>query len=152
MYTGGLKKPNAVWISRKTDYSNFELDELYSFLERKSRTEDGENTYICTMISRFPRQIVAFDVTNHRTEYLFQGMADRVNPAEKYHTGGLLTYSAVNSPGRHNQNSEDKSDTHNVESINADLRRYIPGLRRKSRCFYRSKETLLAVLWVFIEA
>ena len=71
MYIGGEKKPGTVWISQRTDYSDFELDELYSFLGRKSRTEDGENTYICTMISRLPRQIVAFDIANRRTEYLF---------------------------------------------------------------------------------
>ena len=131
---------------------DFELDELYSFLQRKSRTENGENVYICTMISRCPRQIVAFDVDNHRTDELFQDMVDSVNPAERYHTDGLRTYGEVSFPGWHNQNCEDKSDTHNVESINSDLRHSIPGLRRKSRCFYRSKETLIAVLWVFIEA
>ena len=142
-----------MWISQKTDYSDFELDELYTFLERKSRSEEGENTYVCTMISRNPRQITAFDVDNYRTEELFQGMVDSVNPAENYHSDGFRTYGEVDFfPGRHNQNSIDKSDTHNVESINADLRHHIPGLRRKSRCFYRSKETLKAVLWVFIEA
>jgi len=46
-----IKKPNEAWISRRTDFSDFELDELYTFIERKSRTEEGENTYICTMIS-----------------------------------------------------------------------------------------------------
>jgi IS1 family transposase len=141
-----------VWISKKTDYSNFELDEIYTFLERKSRTEEGENTYICTIISRYPRQIVKFDVDNHRTAEMIQGMVDSVNAAETYHTDGLKTYADVDYPGRHNQNSEDKSDTHNVESINADLRHHIPGLRRRSRCFYRSKETLVSVLYVFIEA
>jgi IS1 family transposase len=104
------------------------------------------------MISRKPRQIVAFDVDKRRTEKLFQDMVDSVEAAETYHTDGLKTYGAVNFPGRHNQNCEDKSDTHNIESINADLRHHIPGLRRKSRCFYRSKETLEAVLSVFIDA
>ena len=74
-------------------------------------------------------------------------MVDSVNPAGKYHTDGLGTYGEVDFPSRHNQNSEDKSDTHNVESINADLRHYIPRLRRRSRCFYRSKDTLVAVLY-----
>ena len=142
-----------MWISRRTDFSDFELDELYTFIERKSRTEEGENTYICTMISRNPRQIVSFAVDNHRSEELFQGMVNGVNPAGTYHTDGLQTYGEVDYyPGRHNQNSCDKSDTHNVESINADLRNHIPGLRRKSRCFYRTLETLRAVLSVFVDA
>jgi hypothetical protein len=46
----------------------------------------------------------------------------------------------------------DKRDTHTIESINADLRHYISGLARRSRCFYRSLETLQAVLEVFIDA
>jgi IS1 family transposase len=41
---------------------------------------------------------------------------------------------------------------HNVESVNADLRHYIAGLRRKSRCFFRSLETMRAVLTVLINA
>jgi IS1 family transposase len=45
-----------------------------------------------------------------------------------------------------------KRDTHNVESVNADLRHYIPGLARRSRCFFRSLKTFQAVLKVFIDA
>ena len=43
-------------------------------------------------------------------------------------------------------------DTHNAESINADLRHYIPVLARRSRCFSRSLETLQAVVEVFVDA
>ena len=45
-----------------------------------------------------------------------------------------------------------KSDTFTVESVNADLRHYIPILRRRSRCFPRKLETLKAVLTVFADA
>ena len=45
-----------------------------------------------------------------------------------------------------------KADTHNIESSNADLRHYIAGLARRSRTFFRSQETLEAVLAVFIDA
>ena len=132
-----------MWISRATDFSDFELDELYTFIKRKSSTDEGENTYICTIVSRMSRQIVSFAVDSRRSKELFQGMANSVNPAGTYHTDGLQTYGEVDYyPGRHNQNSCDKRDTHNVESINADLRNHIPGLRRKSRCFYRTLETL----------
>ena len=50
------------------------------------------------------------------------------------------------------KNIFDKEDTHNVESINADLRHYIHGLHRRSRCFYRTLETFNAVLWLFVNA
>ena len=39
-----------------------ELDELYWFVGKKSKTETRENTYIMTMVSRKPRQIVGYDV------------------------------------------------------------------------------------------
>lgn len=45
-----------------------------------------------------------------------------------------------------------KNDTFTVEGVNADLRHYIPTLRRRSRCFPRKLDTLLAVLEVFAEA
>ena len=49
------------------------------------------------------------------------------------------------------RNVLDKKDTHNVESINADLRYYIPVLARTSRCFARKIETLYAVVDVFVD-
>jgi hypothetical protein len=55
-------------------------------------------------------------------------------------------------PGRHIQNSRDKSDTFTVEGVNADLRHYIPVLARRSRCFARNLETLRAVIDVFVDA
>ena len=54
--------------------------------------------------------------------------------------------------GRHRRNIRDKKDTHNIESTNADLRHYLAGLARRSRTFYRSDETLLAVMGVFVNA
>ncbi|MBO5105129.1 MAG: hypothetical protein J6B74_08735 [Ruminococcus sp.] len=46
----------------------------------------------------------------------------------------------------------DKKDTHNIKSINADLRHYIPALRQRSRCFPRSLDTLKAVFLFFVSA
>ena len=39
-----------------------ELDELYWFIGKKAKTETRENTYVMTMVSRSPRQIVGYDV------------------------------------------------------------------------------------------
>jgi len=55
-------------------------------------------------------------------------------------------------PGHHVRNIYNKNDTFTVESVNPDLRHYIPILRRRSRCFPRKLETLQAVLEVFAEA
>ena len=72
--------------------------------------------------------------------------------ADFYRTDGYFGYLDVVFPGDHVRNVHDKRDTHNVESINADLRTYIPVLARRSRCFLRKLETLRAVLEVFVDA
>ena len=66
-------------------------------------------------------------------------------------TLGILGYIDVVYPGRHIRNVRDKKNTHNVESINANLRHYIPVLARRSRCLSRKIETLYAVVAVFID-
>ena len=84
--------------------------------------------------------------------YRLQGLVDNAPEAENYSTDGNLSYLDVIFPGKHIRNIRDKRDTHIIESINADLRHYISGLARRSRCFYRSLDTLRAVLTVFIDA
>lgn len=105
-----------------------------------------------TMISREPRQIISFDVQFDKSAFRLQGVVDNAEYAETYCTDGYLGYLDVVFPGKHIRNVRDKRDTHISESINADLRHYISGLARRNRCFYRSIETLRAVLEVFIDA
>ena len=105
-----------------------------------------------TMISREPRQIVGFDVQFDKGAFRLQGIVDNGPEAENYSTDGNMSYLDVVFPGKHIRNVRDKRDTHIIESVNADLRHYISGLARRSRCFYRSLETLQAVLEVFIDA
>ena len=141
-----------MWISEQTFHSVFELDELYWFVERKARSETRENTYVMTMISREPRQIVSFDVQFDKKSFRLQGIVDSAPDAETYCTDGNTGYLDVVFPGKHIRNIHNKCDTHIVEGINTDLRHYISGLARRSRCFFRSLETLRAVLEVFIDA
>ena len=141
-----------MWISQETDYSAFELDELFWFLKRKERTLTRENTYIMTMISRIPRQIVGYSVDKSVNAKAIQRIADSTPPAKEYYTDGNLVYLDVIFDGRHRRNAFNKRDTHTIESTNADLRHHIRGLSRRSRCFFRSSETLRAVLSVFIDA
>jgi hypothetical protein len=108
--------------------------------------------YVLTIVSPQPRQIVGFDVAFDKSPWRIQNMVDSVPPAEFYATDGCLGYVDVVYQGNHIRNIRDKSDTHNVESVNADLRHYIPVLARKSRCFPRKLETLYAVLSVFVKA
>ena len=141
-----------MWISQDTDFSDFELDEVYWFIGARKGYEMGINTYIMTMMTQSPRQILAFAVDNEVSAEAIESMAHSTEPAKRYFTDGAPVYTGVDFLGKHNPNAYDKSDTHNVEGNNADLRHYIAGLRRKSRCFFRRSETLKAVLLVFINA
>ena len=129
-----------------------ELDELYWFVFHKPHTETRENVYIMLMVSRNPRKILGFDVAFDKSPQRIQAIIDSSPSAEKYCTDGWTGYTNLIYPGEHIQNTYDKSDTFTVESINADLRHYIPILARRSRCFARTMETLRAVLEVFIDA
>lgn len=104
------------------------------------------------MVSREPRQIVAFEVDNSIRSERVQAMVDRSPAAKNYHTDGGTVYLNVTFWGEHQRNIRDKSNTHIVEGSNADIRHYIAGLKRKNRCFFRSLETLHAVLTLFVDA
>jgi len=105
-----------------------------------------------TMISREPRQIVGFEVQLDKSALHIQSIVDSTPWANEYYTDGYNGYLDVIFPGKHIRNIRDKRDTHIIESINADLRHYIPVLARRSRCFCRKLETLQAVIEIFVEA
>ena len=142
-----------MWISSDTNREVFELDELYWYIKEKARTQTGENVYVIAAISLEPRQIVSYSVTTSKAAGELQEVVDSAPQAQRYSTDGYHGYCDVDYfGGQHIRNLRDKSDTHNVESVNADLRHYISGLARRSRCFYRSTETLEAVVSVFVNA
>jgi IS1 family transposase len=149
MFIDGLKKTESVV---ENSYEILEMDELYWFVFHKPRTKTGENVYLTTLVSRLPRQIVGFDVAFDKVPERLQKIIDNAPKADKYATDGFLGYEDVIYPGKHVRNVRNKSDTFTVESINADLRHYIPVLARRSRCFARTLDTLLTVVTVFVEA
>ena len=146
--TTGLKKTTPL----EPGYQILEIDELYWFIGQKGTSETRENCYVIPMVSRLPRQIVGFDVAFDKSPERIQALVDTAPPAENYCTDGYLGYIDVVYPGRHVRNIHDKNDTFTVEGVNADLRHYIPLLRRRSRCFPRKLDTLQAVLRVFADA
>lgn len=149
MFITGLK------ITAPTPKANpktLELDELYWFVGQKSTKETRENAHIMTMVSRAPRQIVGFDVAFDKSALRIQRIVDSGPEADFYCTDGYLGYVDVVYPGKHIRNVNNKNDTYTAEGINADLRHYIPILRRRSRCFPRKLETLQAVLELFVQA
>ena len=103
-------------------------------------------------MGRLPRQIVGFDVAFDKSPERRQAIVDSAPEAQNYCTDGCLGYLDIAYPGKHIRNVNNKNDTFTVESVNADLRHYIPILRRRSRCFARKLENLRAVLEVFVDA
>lgn len=116
-------------------YHILELDELYWYVGKKPRTKTRENTYVMTMVSRLPRQIVGFDVAFGKSPKRIQAIVDNSPEADKYYSDGWLGYADVVYPGKYTRNVHNKNDTFTVEGINADLRHYIPILARRNRCF-----------------
>jgi len=149
MFITGLKKTAQ---NLNSNYHILEVDELYWFIGQKGTSETRENCYVIPLVSRLPRQIVGIDAAFDKSPGRIQALVDTAPPAENYASDGYLGYIDVVYPGRHIRNIRDKKDTCGVESVNADLRHYIPILRRRSRCFPRKLETLRAVLEVFAEA
>ena len=134
-------------------FPELEMDELYWFIGQKSNKETRENVYLITLVSRNPRQIVGHDVAYDKSPDRIQKIVDAAPNASVYFTDGYLGYiDVVYYPGKHTRNIHDKRDTYTVEGINADLRHYIPLLRRRSRCFARSIDTLSAVVDLFVDA
>jgi len=130
----------------------FEMDELYHFIEYKPTHKTRENIYVTALVSREPRQIVSFDVAADKSPERLQSIIDSAPEADNYATDGFFGYVDLVYSGNHIRNVSNKNDTFTVESINADLRHYIPVLARRSRCFCRTLETLKAVIAVFIDA
>ena len=104
------------------------------------------------MVNREPRQIVGFDAAFDKSPERVQRIVDNAPEAKNYCTDGWFGYIDVVYPGRHIRNCHNKADTFTVEGVNADLRHYIPILARRSRCFARTLETLMAVIEVFVDA
>jgi hypothetical protein len=151
---GGGRKKGGFKICRSphTDFGDAEFGELWWFVNGRKDCENGVNAFIMTELSRVPRQIVAFDVAGTVASHVIEQMAHAVPHFGRNHTDGGIAYCGVDFIGRHFRNVRDKGETHLIEGSNADIRCYVAGLQRKSRCFFRRFETLKAVLWVFLNA
>jgi len=137
------------WRSKHTFNNIYEMDELWHFVNKRPRTETRENVYVNVLMSREPRQIISITASYTKPAVDFQKVVNTAGYFYQCNTDVNFTYQDVIYPNKHKQNSWDKSDTHNIESVNADLRTYIPGLRRRCRCFHRNIKILNAMLQIF---
>ena len=107
--------------------------------------------YIITLVSRDKRQISGYEIAFDRSRERIQKLVDNSAKSSKYYSDAYPAYAEVCYEGIHTS-LKDKSQTYTVEGVNSDLRHYIPPLRRKSKCFFRSIETAKAVFKIFIFA
>ena len=120
-----------------------EMDELYTYAKRKNKI------YVITLVNREKRQIVGYDIAFDKSRERIQKLVDSSPKADHYYSDAYYTYSEICYYGTHTA-LKYKSQTYTVEGVNSDLRHYIPPLRRKSKCFFRSIETARVVFKIFV--
>lgn len=112
-------------------------------------------------VSRYGRLIVGADVMWERSWENMQAVADDLAPANRYCSDDLAVYSELVWPdcpdyeqgdGGNSEHiiSYGKEETHNIESVNADLRTYLGRLKRRSRCFSRCINALRRAIRLFV--
>ena len=107
--------------------------------------------YVITLVSRDKRQIVGYDIAFDKSRKRIQNLVDSSPKADRYYSDAYPAYSEILYDGLHTS-LKNKSQTYTVEGVNSDLRHYIPPLRRKSKCFFRSIDTMKAVFKIFVYA
>jgi IS1 family transposase len=118
-------------------------------------------------VSRYSRLIVGAQVVWERSWQNMQAVADTLAQANCYCSDDLAVYSELVWPdcpdyesadagnSEHSEHSEHiisygKEETHNIASVNADLRTYLGRLKRRSRCFSRCINALSRAIRLFV--
>ena len=104
-----------------------------------------------TLVNRKTREILGYDIARDRSLQRIQNLVDNAPKAEFYFSDAFSVYYQI-CYDRVYRALNNKSQTFTVESVNAVLRHYIPPLHRKSRCFFRSFDTIFAVFKIFVLA
>ena len=104
-----------------------------------------------TLVGRDKRQIVGYDIAFDKSRERIQRLVDNSPKALQYYSDAYPAYSEICYEGSH-LSLKNKSQTYTVEGVNSDFRHYIPALHRRSKCFFRSIETIKAVFKIFVFA
>ena len=107
--------------------------------------------YVITLVSRDKRQIVGYDIAFDKSRNRIQNLVDSSPKADRYYSDAYPAYSEILYDGLHTS-LKNKSQTYTVEGVNSDLRHYIPPLKRRSKCFFRSIDTAKSVFKIFVYA
>ena len=103
------------------------------------------------LVSRDKRQIVGYDIAFDKSKERIQRLVDNSPKALQYYSDAYPAYSEICYEGSH-LSLKNKSQTYTVEGGNSDFRHYIPALRRRSKYFFRSIETIKSVFKIFVFA
>ena len=118
------------------------MNYIHSYLKKK-------RLFLIILLERITREIVGYAISFDRNPETIQKIIDSSPKAKQYYSDGYPGYFKLNYHGGKYESLNNKSQTHNIESVNSDFRKYIPFLQRKSKCFPRSLETFEAVFKVF---
>ena len=114
-------------------------------------SREKNRIYAITLVNRDTRQIVGYDVAFDKSRERIQCLVDSSVKARQYYSDAYSTYAEICYDASH-ASLKNKSQTYTVESVNSDLRHYIPALRRRSMCFFRSLDTAKSVFKIFVNA
>ncbi len=107
--------------------------------------------YVVMAVARATGLIVGEQVSQDRDLATLQAVVDTLPPAPRYTSDGHAVYAElVWSEGSQHLVSLAKEEAYTMESVNANLRTYLKGLARRSRCFSRSLETLRRTIRLFV--
>src|SRR5438105_2847283 len=102
-------------------------------------------------VARESGLIVGQCVLRERSWEAMQQLVDELPAASNYCTDQFSLYADLDWPIESSHIiSKGKTDTHTIESINANLRTYLGRLKRKSRCFSRCMQALQQAVRLFV--
>ena len=104
---------------------------------------------LITLLDRYSRKIVGYDISFDKNPETIQKIIDSSPKAKQYYSDGYNGYFNLNYHGNKYKSLNNKSQTHNIESVNSDFRKYIPCLQRKSKCFFRFTASFKRIFKIF---
>ena len=110
------------------------------------------SVYLITFVEHSSGCIVGWQLGKVRDEAVMQALVDTAPQAVWYYSDLWAGYwHVVYAPGTYTP-MPDKSETFRVEGGNAELRRYLARLARRSRCFSRCVKALQRAIRLFVFA
>src|SRR5262249_19857513 len=113
--------------------------------------QKNRRVYVVMAVARESGLIVGQAVMRERSWEAMRQPVEELPAATSYCTDQFSLYSDLECPKESSHIvSKGKTDTHTIESINANLRTYLGRLKRKSRCFSRCIGALQQAVRLFV--